>query len=164
MITLPFAFDTAAPWRTIVKRTVQFMAILGVLILAAIVTQRLVAALQLTIIAAVLSFICLRARAIPMGAAGRITEREVIAEPVTVYGIALRVPSGCFPLDAFRGIRVDETLRGGVAGQRLRAIGQVFLAGDGAAPDVEVVSADRDVAYAAAAELSTLLKLKRVPA
>ena len=161
MITLPFDFDTTDAWRIIVRLVLGLLTLLVLLVFGAVIAHQLAAAAQLSLTLAVLGFICRRARAVPMGALGTITNSEVVARPVSVFGMALRVPNGRFPVERFHQIRVEQRLRS-TGTQGLRAIGRVFLVGDGTVPDIEVVSTDRDAALAAARELSGLLHVECV--
>jgi hypothetical protein len=154
-LTLPLEFDSAATWRTIVRGALIGFAILALLLLIAAIAGKLAVAVQLMLAMLVTFVIARRVRGFPMGAAGTISATEVTTYPESVFGIALAVPVGRFPLSAFRSIVVEERMA--INATSVHPYGDVYLVGNGATPRIHVFSGKVDPARAFASELSALM-------
>jgi hypothetical protein len=162
MISLPYDFDTATIWHRIVQIALGVLALIAILAAVSLLVGKTVAALQLTLVLAIALFFAFKLRGIAsFGATGTITATEVIARPVSVYGIPMRVPTGCFPIAEFRAIRLVRRLASSRAGP-VTDIGDVYLVGRESARDIQVFSGAADKAKAAASDFCTLLHLEYV--
>ena len=161
MISLPYDFDTATIWHRIARMAFGFLALIAVFAVVALLVGKTVAALQLTLVLAITLFFAFKLRGIAsFGATGTITASEVVARPMSVYGIPMRVPAGRFPIADFRAIRLVRRLassRGSVTD-----IGEVYLVGRESAPDIQVFSGAAGEAKAAASDFCALLHLEYV--
>jgi hypothetical protein len=159
LISLPYAFDTSAIWRRIV-RNVLIGAIAGVLlVVVALASGKVGGAAGLTVALGIAAWIARRASAFPMGAAGVVTDTEVETRPVRVFGYSLSVPVGRFPINQFQRINVVEhvmPLRPGTSGTNT---GDVLLVGKPGTPNIQVAFANIDHALEVALELGQLLAL-----
>lgn len=162
MISLPYEFDTATIWHRIARIAFGVLALIAILAVVALLVGKTVAALQLTLVLAITLFFAFKLRGMAsFGATGTITASEVVARPMSVYGIPMRVPTGRFPIAEFRAIRLVRRLVSPRGGQ-LTDMGDVYLVGRERAPDIQVFSGAADEAKAAAADFCALLHLEYV--
>jgi len=162
MISLPYDFDTATIWYRIAQMAFGFLALIAISAVASLLVGKTVAALQLTLILAIALVFAFKLRGMAsFGATGTITASEVVARPVSVYGIPMRVPTGRFPIAEFRAIRLVRRLVSSRNGP-LTDIGDVYLVGREGAPDIQVFSGAADKAKAAASDFCALLHLEYV--
>jgi hypothetical protein len=85
-------------------------AFLAGLILIAAILGKVAATAQLTLGMVVALVIARRIRGFPMGAAGTISATKVTTHSVGVFGVALAVPMGRYPLSAFQSIVVEDRM------------------------------------------------------
>jgi hypothetical protein len=163
MLSLPYDFDTADSWEKIVK---IFLIVSGIY-LAMVVGLLLEAQFVAGLIAVLFGLALWRMlRAVPqrigMGARGRLSATDVTTHPVKVWGYALNVPVGRFPISGFSDIAVVErvvVMRPETASSLYGNIGSVRLLGKNGTPDIEIVVATIDAANAFASTVSSALKL-----
>jgi len=162
VISLPYEFHTASTWRRIGRIALGLLALVVVLPLVALAIGKPAAALQLTLVLAIALFVAFRLRGIAsFGAVGTVTAAEVVARPMRVWGIPMRVSAGRFPIAGFHAIRLVRRLvspRGGP----VRDVGDVQLLGRDGIPDIDVFSGPVHDARAAAADFCALLELEFV--
>ncbi|HEV2671245.1 MAG TPA: hypothetical protein VGU74_09145 [Gemmatimonadales bacterium] len=155
-----FDFDTTAPWRLIVKIALAIAAIYVILVVGLFLKGDFLPGLLLLAFAAAFSAVLRRARAVSMGAVGRLTPNSVTVHPVRVCGYRLNVPSGEFPLDRFAAVGVVERVIVGGMWMPQGDSGTVQLLGKAGTPNIDVMSGAIDAARGFAAELSAALKLE----
>ncbi len=161
MVNLPYDFDTAATWQRIVQIIAAIVGAIALSIVGAAATGQWRAAAAFAMCGAIFALLLRIARRVPLGAAGTITASELVARPVTQFGLPLRVPVGRFPITHFRTVELQRTIvviR--PAGSRNNEdIGSVFLVGPDGSPRIEVVRTSMSAATIAARDLSTQLGL-----
>lgn len=158
MLTLPYDFDTTIVWQRIVKIAAALAAALFASIIAAAAMGHWGAVAGISIAVAILAWLANLVCGFPgmsFGAAGRLTADAVETHPVSVYGIALRVPAGRYPITQFSGVRVVQQIIFIRPNSRSNEdIGSVRLIGRDGTPDIEIMSGPIKTALSRAAEVA----------
>ena len=163
MLTLPYDFDTTVVWQRIVKITAALVVALLASIIAAAALGHWGAVAGIAIAVAILAWLANLVRGFPgmsFGAAGRLTADAIETCPVSVWGLALRVPVGRYPISQFSAVRVVQQIIFIVPNSRSNEdIGGVRLVGRDGTPDVEIMSGPISDARSIAADVASKLGL-----
>jgi len=156
-LSLPYAFDTNATGRLIVKGLVGIEAALLVVGAVKLATDLSASSVLLvlftgTVIAVpgILVFVKLG------GASGRIAAEGVTVEPGTFLAFRTSAPAGTFALDRFGSVRVEEA--SSTTGQP-REYQRVYLAGKSGTPDILIARTEGQRGRRLGIALGTLLHL-----
>jgi hypothetical protein len=108
-VTLPFAFDTSAPVRTILTGVLGLFALaLAGLLYSLVVSRDSGAMAAMGLVAVIVAgFGTIFARTLD-ATTGTITADAVTVRPARLSGIPLAGPSGSFAIDRFTSVRVDR--------------------------------------------------------
>jgi hypothetical protein len=158
-VTLPYAFDTMALPRNILKGFVAGSAFMMLLALAMLIKYGPLAAVPFPLAAVFLAWV---ARKFLTGfagiAKGTITQDAVIVEPSALGRIRLPSPAGRYPLGRFKAVRVTYLGPGRTSAGYLYA--QIHLVGREGTADV-CVALERDTtAKALAPEIAAAVGLR----
>jgi len=158
-MNLPLDFNSAEPWTRIVKIALIIAAVYVIAVAGLFGKGNFLGGAVLLLFGLAFSTVLRRARRVSMGAAGRLTASAVTVHPVRVWGFALNVPSGEFPLSQFEAVGLLERIV--IVPQSIRGnTGTVQLLGGPGIPTIDVMTGDIDAARPFARELSATLNLK----
>ena len=108
-VTLPCRFDTSPVVKVIMRGALGLLLMVVVpgILYSLIFSQNLVAVVQLTLVGAIGTYFARLIFKNLEGSQGTITADTVIVSPGNLYGIPLTGPSGRFPINAFKAVRVQ---------------------------------------------------------
>jgi hypothetical protein len=141
-ISLPYEFDTSSVWRTIFKGAIVVALIVGVSIVGSVLIGRYLAALQLAIIGGLILAFGLIAFKYSSGSVGTISREGVIVHQGKLYGYQLPGPSGTFPLDEFKSVRVERVAASTNTNSQGQPHQRVYLVGNPGTPSILIGRTD----------------------
>ena len=141
-ISLPYEFDTSSVWRTIFKGAIVVALIVGVSILGSLLIGHYPAALQLAIIGGLLLVFGHIAFKYSSGSIGTITRESVVVHQGKLYGYQLPGPSGTFPLDRFKSVRVEHVAASTNTNTQGQPHQRVYLVGNAGTPSILIGRTD----------------------
>src|SRR5215210_2525256 len=108
-IALPYRFDTSPTIQLILTGFAGLLLLVAAgLLYSLLISRDYVAALQLFLVTLILLYFGRLFLKNLDSSRGTIDSREVIAEPVLLYGVRLKCPAGRFPLRQFHAVRVER--------------------------------------------------------
>ena len=161
-ITLPYEFDTSGVVKLIMRGVLCLLLVVLVGILySLLVSHSFTAAIQLLLIAALVTYfgsIFLRNLTASVGA---ITADAVVVQPGQLFGIRLAGPAGRFPIIQFQAVRVERIPNpiGIPIETQIRPHERVCLVGKTGTPDILIARTHLDAGRTVGNELATALKL-----
>jgi len=158
--SLPVLFDTIGIWRTILKGAILFEAVVVVpgIGYSLFISRDGAAAAGLGLVGAILGFFTARAFPLMEGGTGSIAADGVTVRRGRVLGVRLPGAEGRFPLDRFRGIRVEEA-SAPMASTTGRQHERVYLVGKEGTPDILIARTEDRMGARFAEELGRLTGL-----
>ncbi|HVD61151.1 MAG TPA: hypothetical protein VNC11_09810 [Gemmatimonadaceae bacterium] len=168
LITLPYEFDTARITRMIVTGMIAFdlVVVIPGIAYSLLVTHDTAAVVLLFIIGCMTAFFGFIIANYLKGSSGTITARDVVLSPARVFGLKIPGPTGHFPIDRFRAVRVETSPGRSDPDAPTGPYDRIYLAGKDGTPDILIARTDRhDPIYGMAAgeELARLLDLPCEP-
>lgn len=158
-VTLPYRFDTSPVVKLILRGALGLILLVIVpgILYSLIFSQNLVAVVQLFLIAAIGVYFTRLILKNLEGSQGTISADTVVVSPGNLYGIPLTGPSGRFPIDAFRAVRV-QLISAPIQAQGRRHE-RVCLLGKDGTPDILVARTELGAGRSLGRDLSTALNL-----
>jgi hypothetical protein len=157
-LVLPYHFDTSSVVKLILRGAGLVLLVIGVcLIYSLFISQDHLASIQLLISGLIAGYFAWRLLRNLTATRGTITSDSVELELVELYGLRLHGPSGRFPLQAFRGVRVERV--SAPAFEQGGTHERVTLVGEDGTPDVLVARTSLDAGRALGRSLADALAL-----
>jgi hypothetical protein len=161
-VTLPHRFDTSGVVKLILRGVVGLLIVvlLGILY-SLLVSHSSAAAIQLLLIAALVTYFGSLFLKNLTGSLGTITTDAVVVQPGQLFGIRLASPAGTFPISRFQAVRVERITNpiGIPIEVQVGPHERVSLIGREGTPDILIARTDRDAGRALGSELANALKL-----
>ena len=158
-VTLPYRFDTSPVVKVILRGALGLLLLVVVpgILYSLIFSRNLVAVAQLILVGVIgLYFARLILKNLE-GGQGIISPDTVVVSPGNLYGIPLAGPSGRFPVNAFRAVRV-QLISAPIEAQGRRHERVYFVGKDGT-PDILIARTELGAGRSLGRDLSTALNL-----
>ena len=158
-VTLPYRFDTSPVVKVILRGAVGLLLLVVVpgILYSLIFSQNLVAITQLILVGAIGIYFARLILKNLEGSQGTISADTVVVSPANLYGISLAGLSGRFPINAFKGVRV-QLISAPIDAQGRRHE-RVCLLGKNGTPDILVARTELGAGRSLGRDLSTALNL-----
>jgi hypothetical protein len=158
-VTLPYEFDTSGVVKVILRGVLGllFVVVVPGIIYSLFVSHRAAAAVQLLLVAAVITYFARLFLRNLTGSRGTITADAVVVQPGRLYGIRLAGPAGRFPMRQFAAVRVERIPAPvGVQGRRHE---RVCLVGKDGTPDILIARTALEAGRTLGDEIARVLNL-----
>jgi hypothetical protein len=142
--TLPYEFDTMTLWEKTLKVGFWFLLIFAASALFASLIGNYAAAIHMTLMAAFLFVLGRFVLRFPNGSAGTITREGVVVRSGNWYGRTLPGPSGTYPIQGFRCIRIEHVPGTPHPDIQCSAQEVVYLVGHAGNPTIRIASVEED--------------------
>jgi hypothetical protein len=161
-ITLPYQFDTSGVVKLILRGVLGLLLVvlLGILY-SLLVSHSSAAAIQLLLIAALITYFGSLFQKNLTGVLGTITADAVVVQPGQLIGIRLAGPAGRFPISRFQAVLVERIPNpiGIPIETQIQPHERVCLVGKDGTPDILIARTHRDAGRTLGNELAAALKL-----
>jgi hypothetical protein len=159
-IALPYRFDTATVWHTILKGAFALNAVLVIGIAFKLFTGDWLPALGVVVMEAIVFGFTRLFLRFQSGSRGTLYRDRVEIQPNALFGIPLPGPRGVYARERFAAVRVELMMGSiNVDGPSGGPHELLWLAGRDGTPDVLVARTDQGAGRVVGAELGTLLEL-----
>ncbi len=161
-VTLPYQFDTTGTIKWILGGVLGLIVLVVVpgILYSLFVSHRSAAVIQLLLIGAFMAWFARVVIRNLSASTGTITAEAVVVQPARLYGIRFPGPTGRFPLQRFRAVRVERIFGPLGTAQGPRWHERVSLLGTPSTPDILIARTELDAGIALGRELASRLGLE----
>ena len=158
-VTLPYEFDTSGIVKVILRGVLGllFVVVVPGIIYSLLISHRTAAAIQLLLVAAIITYFARLFLRNLVGSRGTITADAVVVQPGRLYGIQLAGPAGRFPMQQFAAVRV-ERISAPMSVQG-RAHERICLVGKDGTPDILIARTALDTGRTLGEKIARVLNL-----